>query len=113
MRSSPGFWARLARDGILDEAEADLERAFNYYQLQREGLGVELVDEFRRALELILRHPTAWQSLDDTYRRCRLHRFPYGIFYRVDAASAQLVIVAIMHLAERPDAWRSRDLRRS
>lgn len=97
---------------ILDEAETDLERAFDYYQLQRDGLGLELVDEFRRTLELILRHPMAWQPLDDTYRRCRLHRFPYGIVNRIDAAAAQIVIVAVMHLAEHPDAWRLRDLRR-
>lgn len=94
---------------ILDEAEADLEHAFDHYQQQRHGLGVELVEEFRHALDLMIKHPHAWQPLDETYRRCRLHRFPYGIVYRVDSGANQLVIVAIMHLSERPDTWRGRD----
>ena len=50
---------------MLDEAEADLERAFDYYQQRREGLGVELVEEFRRAVDLILAHPRGWQPLDE------------------------------------------------
>jgi plasmid stabilization system protein ParE len=95
---------------ILEEAEADLERAFDHYQERRVGLGVDLVEEFRRALDLIIRHPNAWQPLDETYRRCRLHRFPFGIVYRIDPTANQIVIVAVMHLSERPVTWRSRDL---
>jgi plasmid stabilization system protein ParE len=94
---------------ILEEAEADLERAFEYYQQRRPGLGIELVEEYRRALDLMLKHPHAWQPLDATYRRCRLHRFPFGVVYRVDAAANQILIVAIMHLNERPGAWRTRN----
>jgi plasmid stabilization system protein ParE len=93
---------------ILDEAEDDLEFAFNYYEQQRSGLGGEMVDEFRRATQRILEHPNAWQSLDTTYRRCRFHRFPYGIIYRTDSAASQIVIVAIMHLSQHPDSWRRR-----
>src|SRR6266700_2047871 len=63
---------------MLEGAEEDLEAAFNYYEVRRSGLGGELVDEFRRAVSQILEFPGAWQALDETYRRCRLHRFPYG-----------------------------------
>ena len=94
---------------ILDEGEDDLGRAFDYYEQRRIGLGVEMVEEFRRSLDLVVRHPQAWQPLDEKYRRCRLHRFPYGIVYRVDEAAGQVVIVAVMHLSEHPGAWRKRD----
>ena len=94
---------------ILDEAEVDLERAFDHYQRERPNLGLEFLDEFRRALDLMIRHPRAWQPLDDVYRRCRLHRFPFGVVYRVDEAAVQIVIVAVMHLSDRPEAWRARD----
>jgi plasmid stabilization system protein ParE len=96
---------------ILDDAEDDLERAFDYYQHEQTGLGVEFVDEFRRGLERILQHPHAWQPLDDIYRRYRLHRFPYGIVYRVDNSTNQIVIVTVMHLSQRPGQWRGRDRR--
>jgi plasmid stabilization system protein ParE len=94
---------------ILSEAEEDLERAFDYYQAQRHGLGVEMVEEFRRAVTRIVEHPAAWQALDATYRRCRLHRFPYGIVYRFDAGAGQAVIVAVMHLSQKPGGWEARE----
>jgi plasmid stabilization system protein ParE len=93
---------------ILDEAEADLDQAFEYYQMRRAGLGGEFVDEFRHGVERILEHPGAWQPLDSTYRRYRLHRFPYGIIYRIEPAAARIVIVAVMHMSRRPDWWRDR-----
>lgn len=94
---------------ILQEAEDDLERAFDYYELQRAGLGKDLVEQYRRGLDLIIQHPRAWQSLDDVYRRYRFHKFPYGIVYRIDDGTSQIVIVAISHLSEKPGAWRDRE----
>ena len=68
-----------------------------------------MIEEFRRGVERILVHPNAWQPLDATYRRYRLHRFPYGIVYRIDAAANRVVIVAVMHLSQKPDDWRNRE----
>src|SRR5829696_4699824 len=91
------------------EADEDLERAFDYYDVQRPALGHELLDEYRRGLELILTHPNLWQPLDLPYRRYRLKRFPYGIVYRVDTKRDQIVIVEFMHLSQKPGSWRKRD----
>lgn len=93
----------------LDEAAQDLEQAFNYYEHQRRGLGQEMIEEFRRGVDRILQFPGAWQRMDDTYRRYRLHRFPYGIIYRVDETANQIVIVCFMHLSRKPDSWRGRE----
>ena len=93
---------------ILREAEDDLEHAFNYYESKRRGLGVEMVDEFRRAIERILEYPHAWHRLDETYRRCQFHRFPFGIIYRVDKSIDCIVVVAVMHLSRRPNWWQER-----
>lgn len=94
---------------MLAAAEEDLERAYRHYERLRPGLGNEMVEEFRRGVERIILHPNAWQPLDTTYRRYRLHRFPYGIVYRADAAAGTAMIVAIMHLSQKPDWWKSRE----
>lgn len=94
---------------MLAEAEQDLERAHRHYERIRRGLGDDMIDEFRRGVDRIILHPNAWQPLDLTYRRYRLHRFPYGIVYRVDADSGTAMIVAVMHLSQKPDDWRSRE----
>jgi plasmid stabilization system protein ParE len=92
---------------ILPAAEEELETIFDYYQSQRHGLGHELLDEFRVGVTRILDYPGAWQRMDRTYRRYRLHRFPYGIIYRRDKTRDRIMIVALMHLSRRPGQWRT------
>ena len=89
-------------------AELELDDAFVHYSSIRGDLGEGFIDEFRRAVDQILLHPRGWQSLDSEYRRCRLHRFPYGVIYRIDAATDEIVIVSISHLHRRPQHWRGR-----
>jgi plasmid stabilization system protein ParE len=89
-------------------AEADLEEAFAYYESVRPGLGRESVVEFRRAVDQIIRHPNAWQPLDSEYRRYRLHRFPYGVIYRINQVVQEIILVAVQQLNQRPDDWRRR-----
>jgi toxin ParE1/3/4 len=77
---------------MLASAERDLEQAFDYYDAAKQGLGDDFLIEFRSAVDRILTHPAAWQRMNETYRRCTLHRFPYGIMYRVDEAAQQIII---------------------
>ena len=83
---------------VLAAAETDLDEAFSYYEKRRPGLRDDLLYEFRRGIEKMLQFPGAWQRLDSTYRQYRLHRFPYGIVYRVDPTQEQIMVVAISHL---------------
>ena len=45
-----------------------------------------------------------WQMLDAEIRRCRTHRFPYGIIYAVE--NGGVLVVSVMHLHRHPDSWR-------
>ena len=67
----------------LDEADDDLQRAFDYYELQRAGLGGELVHEFRRGVERILEFPSAWQRLDENISTQSAS--PISIWHRVSS----------------------------
>lgn len=53
---------------ILGEAEYDLEEAFDYYEGQRDGLGQEMLNEFRygidRMMERLMRG-TLWTPCTD------------------------------------------------
>ena len=90
---------------LLAPAEEELEDAFDHYERERKGLGLELLYEFRRGVDQILQHPHAWQPLDPVYRRCRVHRFPFGIVYRLSPDADQVVIAAFMHLSRTPRSW--------
>jgi toxin ParE1/3/4 len=87
-------------------AKRDLEVAFDYYQAQRVGLGLELLDEFRRGIDRILELPVGWARIDRTYRRYRLNRFPYGIVYWESAPTQKIVVVAFMHMSQKPGNWK-------
>jgi hypothetical protein len=93
---------------MLYESEEDLESAYDYYQAIRPGLGVEMMDEFRRAVERILSYPNAWHLLDESRRRCQLHRFPYGIIYELNQIEDHILIIAVEQLNRKPEQWRRR-----
>jgi len=63
-------------------AVADLSAAGDWYERQRPGLGVDLIVEIERALEVIAESPTAWPRWPDApteleIRRVLLPRFPH------------------------------------
>jgi plasmid stabilization system protein ParE len=87
-------------------AELELGEAVRYYDLQMPGLGVAFLDEVEAALKRIIAFPEAWQTLSENTRRCRLHRFPYGLIYRVRHES--VLIIAVGHLHREPGHWRGR-----
>ena len=89
-------------------AEDELAEAAGHYEHLQKGLGDEFLTEFRRSVDRILQFPRGWQQLDHACRRCRLHRFPYGIVYRLDEQKQEARIIAVMHLHRRPGYWRHR-----
>jgi toxin ParE2 len=64
---------------FLEIAEIELDDAIRWYEAQAHGLGDALLVEVLSAAQRIMLYPDAWQSLDDSVRRCRLSRFPYGL----------------------------------
>ena len=93
---------------VRPAAAADIEDAYQWYELQRPGLG----EEFLRALgvtrDRVLDHPETFPILHrDTRRALIPRRFPYGLFYRVHGDT--IVIVACMHAKRDPRRWQRRN----
>ena len=92
---------------VRPSAAADIEDAYQWYEQQRPGLGVEFLAALRATMDLVLVHPEAFPVLHRDTRRVLLrHRFPYGLFYRVYGET--VVIVACMHAKREPQRWKSR-----
>jgi hypothetical protein len=58
------------------DAEAELVAAIDYYEACEPGLGLAFALEANLALERAIKYPTAWSSLNTTFRRTLLRRFP-------------------------------------
>ena len=86
--------------------EFDIEAAFEWYEREEPGLGFEFLNELRDAYVRILNHPLVFQSLRSGIRRALTKRFPYGIFYTIEAEV--IVILAVLHTARDPEEWQRR-----
>lgn len=88
------------------EVEEDLEDAARWYEEQQRGLGNEFLDEVMRTLALVLQQPTMYPVVGREAHRALIRRFPFGVYYRVEAS--RVVVVAVMHGSRHPRHWKSR-----
>jgi len=91
---------------VRRSAKADVRSAARRYELQRPGLGRELVVEIDAALNRVADNPLQYEVLYRDARRAIVHRFPYGVFYRIETSS--IVVFCVSHLHRDPASWRGR-----
>ena len=84
-------------------AEQELREAVEFYESARAGLGAGFLAEVEAVTQLIESHPLAWTPMSARTRRCRLHRFPFGLFYQV--RPDEILIVSVMDLRRDPKRW--------
>jgi plasmid stabilization system protein ParE len=88
------------------EALEEIRDSAAFYEERQIGLGRRFLKALDDAILKIRSSPLSYQKIDDETRKCRLHRFPYGIIYRLKGGNIE--IVAVMHLKRRPGYWKSR-----
>lgn len=76
-------------------ASADIERANQWYEGERVGLGAEFQLELWRVLDLLVTMPEMGPIAARDLRRVLTRRFPYAIYYRL--ADDVLEIRACLH----------------
>ena len=91
---------------FLEAAEAELQAAMGYYNLQKPGLGQEFLAEIKATVGRIANFPEAWQPLSQRTRRCLSRRFPYGVIYQI--RDDEILIIAVSHLHQKPMYWQDR-----
>jgi len=91
---------------LTPEAELDLDDAYSWYHAQRPSLAADFLAAVQACMASIRRQPDAYQLVDPTMRRALLRRFPYAVFYEVEAVD--IVVYGVFHCARNPRAWRRR-----
>jgi plasmid stabilization system protein ParE len=82
----------------------ELTQAILYYEQRENGLGTAFLDEIEATLDRILQHPSAWHQLSSRTRRCRTHRFPFGLIYQI--RTDEILITSVMDLRRDPGRWK-------
>src|SRR5437764_13276975 len=85
-------------------ALSELKEATLHYEHNEPGLGLKFLSEINDTVDRILRFPRAWHPVSARSRRCRTHRFPFGLLYQV--RSDGILITAVMDLRRDPRRWR-------
>ncbi len=85
-------------------ALTELRETTVYYEQRENGLGTAFLDEIEATVKRILQHPTAWHQLSPRTRRCRTHRFPFGVIYQI--RKDEILITSVMDLRRDPARWK-------
>ncbi len=96
----------MPRVTVRPEAELDALEAATWYEGERVGLGAQFLGELRATFLRIDEGPLRFPAVFREVRRAILHRFPFGVFFVVDAERA--VVLAITHLRRHPNTWQTR-----
>ena len=91
---------------VSPEAEADIEKAFEWYEDRGEGLGRDFVLEARFSIKTIAERPLSYPISRGNTRRILLDRFPYSVFYTV--VEDVVKVIACIHQRRSPRVWKSR-----
>ena len=91
---------------FLRPAELEMLEAARYYEIQAPGLGDDFLNKIGSAVKDIGAYPERWPVVRFNIRRRLVHRFPYGLLYRIDPE--EVVVLATMHLHRHPNYWLDR-----
>jgi plasmid stabilization system protein ParE len=80
---------------IRPNAEADLRKAWSWYESQRAGLGDEFLLEIHSSIRQLETNPERRPFYYRNFRRLITRRFPYKLFYRIE--NNRVIIFRILH----------------
>ena len=87
-------------------ADEDVEAAFRWYEEQRAGIGLDFLNELQAAYARIAEGPYWYQDLGHGTRRALLRRFPFAVYFNVDAET--VLVIAVIHVSRHPSRWQER-----
>jgi len=88
---------------LRDEAQAEFDDAFDYYERQRPGLGIAFVARVQEVFDRIRINPQLHAIIFADVRKAVVAKFPYCVFYRAEPARVQ--VIAVFHSSRDPAIW--------
>ena len=83
-------------------AHLDTSEAYEWYELQRAGLGEEFLTELELPYQKIANYPEYFGFIDERkiLRDYHIRRFPFTIVYRIDID--EVVVISVHHTSKHP-----------
>jgi hypothetical protein len=77
---------------VAPEVERDIAQAYDWYEVQRVGLGDDFLSRVDACIQGIVRNPELHKTIHEQYRRGLVRRFPYAVFTSTWRAWSQSII---------------------
>jgi len=81
-------------------AQAELEDARGYYNLQQKALGERFKEHIGESIDMIARFPLLYPKVTDALHRVVVYKFPYSIYYAI--LDDVVTVVSIAHQHRKP-----------
>lgn len=91
---------------IHGNAEAEINEAADFYDLECLGLGTAFLDEIQRAINHIHAFPDSSPCIRGRILAKTVGRFPYSLMYSI--VRREIRILAVAHQKRRPFYWHGR-----
>ena len=87
---------------LLPLAESEILESARYYEEQKEGLGIEFLDELENAKAKLSENPHHYSfiSTDRTFRSFPLQRFPFKLIFEIHDNG--VIINSVRHDKRKP-----------
>ncbi|MEI6852143.1 MAG: type II toxin-antitoxin system RelE/ParE family toxin [Bacteroidota bacterium] len=93
---------------ILSDAEQDISNAFVWYEMQQIGLGSSFYKTLDHSVSFISNNPLSCSVVYKNVRRFVIKKFPFGIYYDVNAAKMEIQIIGVFHFKRSSKVLRKR-----
>ena len=91
---------------IGKEAEKDIKEAFNWYETQRQALGMSFLSELESILAQIQENPQLYAFVHNTIRRALCKRFPFAVYFIENQSGIH--VLAVLQQRRNPSEWQNR-----
>lgn len=91
---------------LRDEARAEFDAAFDWYNSQQAGLGLEFLAEVQKSFNRVAANPQIHPTVFADIRKAVVRRFPFAVFYRPH--SDRVEVIAVFHSSRDPSIWQGR-----
>ena len=77
-----------------------IKEAYDWYELQKPGLGEEFLEELDSFYKRIEVHPEYFGKIKKNFRQAALKRFPFVLVYEI--IKTEVVVFAVFHTSRNP-----------
>jgi len=86
-------------------AKVEIFEAYDWYEDQRDGLGLEFLEELESFYNSLLRNPNSYSFYKEPVRQGRINRFPYTVVFEVIDMS--IVVYSVFMIRQDPSKKRN------